>query len=228
MGQEAARLDKVTKTYLRGGAPIRALVEVDLAVRAGEFLAVTGPSGSGKSTLLHLLGAMDEPTAGRVFIGGRALDGLGDAELSRIRREEVGFVYQFFHLLPTMTARENAALPLILQGLSWDEASARAEEMLARVGLAERMEHLPRQLSGGEMQRVALARALVPRPRLLLADEPTGNLDSRIGREMLDLLAGLAREEGAALVMATHAREPLALAARRVSLLDGRLVEEAP
>ena len=228
MGQEAARLDKVTKTYLRGGAPIRALVEVDLAVRAGEFLAVTGPSGSGKSTLLHLLGAMDEPTAGRVFIGGRALDGLGDAELSRIRREEVGFVYQFFHLLPTMTARENAALPLILQGLSWGEASARAEEMLARVGLAERMEHLPRQLSGGEMQRVALARALVPRPRLLLADEPTGNLDSRIGREMLDLLAGLAREEGAALVMATHAREPLALAARRVSLLDGRLVEEAP
>ncbi|OGL61573.1 MAG: hypothetical protein A3I72_08790 [Candidatus Tectomicrobia bacterium RIFCSPLOWO2_02_FULL_70_19] len=226
MAQEVARLEKAAKTYLRGGAPIRALAGVDLAVHAGEFLAVTGPSGSGKSTLLHLLGAMDTPSEGRVLIGGRDLAGLDDAALSRIRREEVGFVYQFFHLLPTMTALENAALPLILQGKPWGEARARALELLARVGLAGRGEHLPRELSGGEMQRVALARALVPRPRLLLADEPTGNLDSRIGREVLDLLAALTREEGVALVIATHAQEPLALASRRVRLLDGRLAEE--
>ncbi len=228
MDSAVARLVGVSKAYLRGGAPVVALEGVDLAVGPGEFLAVTGPSGSGKSTLLHIMGAMDAPTRGRVFLGERELSGLSDAALSRIRRDEVGFVYQFFNLLPTLSAWENVALPLILQGRPRGEARRRAGELIARVGLAGRAEHLPRQLSGGEMQRVAIARAVVARPGLILADEPTGNLDSRAGREVLELLAGLAREEGLTVVVATHAEDPLAYATRRVRILDGRLQDGGP
>ena len=225
MGAGVVRLEGVSKTYPGGNDSILALDGVSLAVREGEFLAVTGPSGCGKSTLLHIMGGMDSPTKGRAFLGGRELTGLGDAELSRIRREEVGFVYQFFNLLPTMTAWENVALPLVLQKKPWAETARLVERLLDRVGLSNRASHFPRQLSGGEMQRVAVARAIVARPRIILADEPTGNIDSQRGHELLELLSGLVHEDGFTAVIATHATDPLSYATRRVRMRDGRILE---
>ncbi len=220
------RFDAVEKGYKRGAALVPALKGVSFEVAAGEFLAVVGPSGSGKSTLLHLAGALDAPSKGEVLIAGTALSGLNDAGRTALRRSTLGFVFQFFNLLPTMTALENAMMPALLAGVSPSEAEARAKELLERVGLLRRAGHRPDELSGGEMQRIALARALVTRPRLLLADEPTGNLDSKTGEEIFALIRGLATGQGTAIVMVTHDPSAAARADRVLTLKDGLVVED--
>jgi putative ABC transport system ATP-binding protein len=218
--------DRVSKTYARGAAQVLALRDMSFEIPAGQFAAVVGPSGSGKSTLLHLAGALDEPTSGTVVIGGHKLGGLGDSGRTQLRRTTIGFVFQFFNLLPTMTARENAMLPALLAGIRPAEAADRASNLLREVGLGARMDHRPDELSGGEMQRTALARALVTRPKLLLADEPTGNLDSQTGEEIFALIRSLARREGTAIVMVTHDPGVAARADRRLTLRDGALVSD--
>ena len=212
----------VVKTYRQGRQEIRALRGVDLSVERGEFLAITGPSGSGKSTLLHILGALDRPDSGEVLLEGRRLSSLDDEQLAAIRRRRLGFVLQFFNLLPTLKAAENAAFPLLLDGV--DDALERGRRALERVGLGERAEHQPSQLSGGEQQRVALARALVTSPAVLLADEPTGNLDSATGQEIVQLLRTTA-DEGQTIVMVTHDERWASHADRIVRLRDGRLLD---
>jgi ABC-type lipoprotein export system ATPase subunit len=216
----------VEKTYAGTGEPVVALRRVSLTLAAGEFVAVMGPSGCGKSTLLHVCGAMDRPTSGSVRIGERDLATLDDASLTRLRRETIGFVFQFFNLLPMLTVRENIALPQLLGGANPAKTLAEATAMATRVGLAHRVDHRPAQLSGGEMQRAAIARALVHRPTLLIADEPTGNLDSANGAHVLDLLVELHRETGVSILLATHAEEVAALADRVVRMKDGRIERE--
>ncbi|MCY3825275.1 MAG: ABC transporter ATP-binding protein [Nitrospinae bacterium] len=223
MAHPLAELKEVSKTYLAGDALIHALKDVSFRAEQGEFITVSGPSGSGKSTFLHLMGAVDAPTSGQVFLGGREISRLSDEGLSEIRRNEVGFIHQFFHLMPTMTAYENIALPLVLQGQKRPEIKEMAENALARVGLANRMRSYPRQLSGGEMQRVAVARAIIHKPRLILADEPTGNLDTENSQNVLELISELHEEDGFTVVMATHDQMPLRYATRRVGITDGRL-----
>jgi putative ABC transport system ATP-binding protein len=218
--------DHVSKTYARGAAQVLALRDVSFEIPPGQFAAVVGPSGSGKSTLLHLAGALDEPSTGNVLIAGQQLGGLGDGGRTQLRRTTIGFVFQFFNLLPTMTARENTMLPALLAGIRPSEASDRAAKLLTEVGLGARMDHRPDELSGGEMQRTALARALVTRPRLLLADEPTGNLDSHTGEEIFALIRSLARREGTAIVMVTHDHGVAARADRKLTLRDGQLVSD--
>ncbi len=216
------------RRYRRGEASVAALAGVDLTLDAGTFAAVVGPSGCGKSTLLHLCGAMDRPTAGEVRIEGRPLAALDDDALTRLRRERIGFVFQFFNLLPTLTVAENIALPLLLAGLPRTAALARAGEWAERVGIAQRLDHAPAQLSGGEAQRAAIARAVVHAPVLLIADEPTGNLDSNNGTRILDLLREVNRHTGAALLLATHDRAVAAAADRTVEMRDGRIVRVGP
>ncbi|HEX2057297.1 MAG TPA: ABC transporter ATP-binding protein [Actinomycetota bacterium] len=213
----------IVRTYSSGAEAVHALRGVDLAVRAGEFLAITGPSGSGKSTLLHVIGGLDRPDEGTVALDGRDMSGLPDEELALVRRRHLGFVLQFFNLLPTLTATENVAFPLLLDG----DAGAldRAGEALASVGLAERGGHRPAQLSGGEQQRVALARALVTKPAVVLADEPTGNLDSATGEGILELLRRTA-DAGQTIVMVTHDLRTAGYADRVVRLADGGIVED--
>jgi putative ABC transport system ATP-binding protein len=211
----------LTKRLPSGGKLLTILDAVDLAVEAGEFVAVLGPSGSGKSTLLALAAGLDRPTEGEVYLDGRPLHRLSEDELARVRRRQVGFVFQSFHLLHNLTARENVLLPLELQAAP--DAEARADELLERVGLAERGHHYPSQLSGGEQQRVALARAFAPRPDLLLADEPTGNLDGATGERVLRILRELREQAGTTLVLVTHDPAVAALADRRVYLRDGRI-----
>lgn len=213
----------LTRHYEAGGAPVAALRGVDLALARGEFVAVMGPSGCGKSTLLHLCGAMDRPSSGRVLVEGRDLSTLDDDRLTRVRRERIGFVFQFFNLLPTLTVEENIALPLMLSGVPAAVTREAARALASRVGLAGRLHSYPQQLSGGEMQRAAIARALVHRPALLVADEPTGNLDSANGDLVLSLLTGLNVEHGVAILLATHAAEVAAAAHRVVYLRDGRV-----
>jgi putative ABC transport system ATP-binding protein len=197
---------------------------VDLEVRAGEFVAVLGPSGSGKSTLLALMAGLDRPSAGEVFVNGERIDRLSEDRLALMRRHAIGFVFQSFQLLGNFTARENVMLPMEL--LAMPDARFRADELLRSVGLSERGHHYPSQLSGGEQQRVALARAFAPRPALLLADEPTGNLDGATGRVILDLLAGMRASQGATLVLVTHDPAVADRADRRVHLRDGRIERE--
>jgi putative ABC transport system ATP-binding protein len=203
---------------------LKILDGIDLDVRRGEFLAVLGPSGSGKSTLLALMAGLDRPSTGTVRVDGEEIDRLSEDRLALLRRHKIGFVFQSFQLLGNLTARENVLLPMELLG--WREASQRAGELLDAVGLAERGHHYPSQLSGGEQQRVALARAFAPRPALLLADEPTGNLDGATGRVVLDLLVAMRAEEGATLVLVTHDPAVARLADRRIHLLDGRIERE--
>jgi putative ABC transport system ATP-binding protein len=214
-------VERAAKAYRRGGAEVRALDGVDLEVRRGEWLAITGPSGSGKSTLLHLLGLLDRPTEGKVVFDGRDVGGLSDAEASRLRGRAIGFVFQDFHLLPEETALRNVMLPLLYAGVRG--ARERAAAALEAVGLRERAEHRPGELSGGEQQRVAVARALVKEPLLVLADEPTGNLDSATGTRVMDLLADLHRR-GITLVVVTHEAAVAERAGRRVAMRDGRAV----
>jgi len=217
------RLVKVSKVYEGDGGSVRALADVSLHIPAAGFTALVGPSGCGKSTLLNLVAGIDAPTEGEVWVDGRNLAALPDAALSAYRRRTVGIVYQFYNLLPTLAAWENVALPALLAGARADEARRRAEGQLARVGMLQRARHWPHELSGGELQRVALARAMVNGPRLLLADEPTGNLDSAAGRAVLDLLAALHREQGTTVLLATHSPEAAARAERVVRMRDGAI-----
>jgi len=213
---------RVTKRLPSGGEELTILDRVDLAIGAGDAVAILGPSGSGKSTLLGLLAGLDRPTEGSVLLEGRALEALDEDELALLRRGRIGFVFQSFHLFPNLTAHENVRVPLELTG--FDGAAARAEELLERVGLADRGHHYPSQLSGGEMQRVAVARAFGPRPTLLFADEPTGNLDSHTGARVLELLVALREEEGTTLVLVTHDAAVAQRAGRRVHLEAGAIV----
>jgi putative ABC transport system ATP-binding protein len=218
-------LRKVVKDYRLGQTFFRALRGVDLAVKDGEFLAITGPSGSGKSTLLHLMGALHRPTEGQVLFEGMDLTSLSPDELARLRNTKIGFVFQQFYLLPRITAWENVALPLAYARVRPGERRERALAALARVGLLEFAQHRPNQLSGGQQQRVALARALVHNPKLLLADEPTGNLDTQAGREVLELFHSL-HKEGRTMVIVTHEPEIASSAERIVVLRDGLIQEE--
>lgn len=219
------RLQQVSKVYSAGTVEVRALDRVTLTIGKGEFVALVGPSGCGKTTLLNLMAGIDRPTSGEVWLEGERLDRLSDDSLARLRRSKVGIVYQFFNLLPTLTARENVALPLLLDGLQRGEIERRVERGLRRVGLIHRAAHWPHELSGGEQQRVAIARAIVAGPRVVLADEPTGNLDSVAGGAVLDLLGELHRDHGQTIVLATHSREAVKRAGRVVPLCDGRLEE---
>lgn len=219
-------MDAVWKEYGRGEAAVQALRGVTLGLSAGEFVVVMGPSGSGKSTLLQLAGGLDRPTAGQVRFQGQSLDGLGDAALSAFRLRHIGFVFQSFHLLPTLTAAENVALPLLLAGEPAGKAMSRALELLSLVGLENRAGHRPAQLSGGQMQRVAVARALVASPSILLADEPTGNLDTATGFEVLALLQRCQRELGRTVMMVTHDPRALRFGTRLVELRDGQITRD--
>jgi putative ABC transport system ATP-binding protein len=212
----------LVRIYTQGEDRVFALRGVDLEVMPGEFVAITGPSGSGKSTLLHCLGGLDRPDEGEVRLEGALISGLADLELAIVRRRRLGFVLQFFNLLPTMNAQENAAFPLLLDGRR--DALDRAAAMLSKVGLEDRMSHRPSQLSGGEQQRVALARALAPNPAVILADEPTGNLDTLTGEDILRLLRDTA-DTGQTIVMVTHDLRSASYADRVVRLVDGNIVE---
>jgi len=214
------------KRYQIGELEVAALQGVDFTVAPGEFVAIMGPSGSGKSTLLHLLGGLDDASEGEITLGGSRLGLMKADELTLLRRRQVGFVFQFFNLLPTLTAAENVALPLLLEGARRREYWGRVQDLLALVGLADRANHLPDQLSGGEQQRVALARALVTDPAVILADEPTGNLDRRSGTEMLTLLRMASDDRGQTIVIVTHDPFAASRADRVVFLQDGRLVHQ--
>jgi putative ABC transport system ATP-binding protein len=213
------------KRYVSGDSTVIALAGVSLALEPGDFVALMGPSGCGKSTLLHICGAMDTPSAGDLRFEGRSLTGLPDDALTLVRRERVGFVFQAFNLLPTLTLADNIALPSLLAGVPHKEASRRAAELAARVGISHRLTHYPQQVSGGETQRAAIARALVHQPSLLVADEPTGNLDSDNGLRVLALLSELNAETGITILLATHAAEVAAAAGRVLRMRDGRLAD---
>jgi putative ABC transport system ATP-binding protein len=217
------RTVNLSRRYEMGDAFVDALRGVDLTIVRGEFVALVGPSGSGKSTVLNLIGGLDRPTDGEVWINGTELSASDERTLTRHRRQHVGFVFQSFNLLPRLTAQENVALPLMFSNVPEKEREARARALLARVGLEQRLSHRPTQLSGGEQQRVAIARALVSEPALLLADEPTGNLDTATGAEIMALLKELNQERGLTLLVVTHDAEVAAFADRVVSLRDGRV-----
>jgi putative ABC transport system ATP-binding protein len=219
------RTHALEKEYGQGSGLVRALAGVDLEVASGETLAVMGPSGCGKSTLLHLLGGLERPSAGEVWLGGRRIDELSEKALARLRRRAIGFVFQAFHLMDELTAVENVELPALMAGRSPRAARQRAEELLGRVGLTDRAEHLPAALSGGERQRVAIARALSNEPLVVLADEPTGNLDSAATADVLRLLDSL-RSAGQTLLIVTHDERIAATADRLISMRDGAFVEE--
>ena len=219
-------IKQATKTYHQGVKEIHALRNISLTIAKGEFLSIMGPSGSGKSTLLNLIGGLDQPTSGEIFIDNIPLHGISDDELTLIRRRRIGFIFQFFNLLPILTAAENVGLPLLLEGIPFSKVKPQAEALLRKVGLAERIEHRPEQLSGGEMQRVAIARALIANPAVLLADEPTGNLDSRTSEDIFRLLIGL-HAEGQTIVMVTHDRSAAGHGTRLITLKDGALAEDS-
>jgi len=220
-------VSELRKTYRQGEETVEALRGVSLSVERGELLCIVGPSGSGKSTLLHLAGGLDRPTSGSIRLDGQALERFSDAEISRLRRRRLGFVFQFFNLVPSLTALENVALPLMLDGEGLGATQGKARELLEAMGLGSRVRHRPDQLSGGEMQRVAIARALVADPLLVLADEPTGNLDSKSGQQVLELLSQAVRSRGQTLVMVTHDAKATAFASRVIEVRDGRIESDA-
>ncbi|MBC8097580.1 MAG: ABC transporter ATP-binding protein [Akkermansiaceae bacterium] len=217
----------VSKTYAMGRRSLKVLRELSISVAVGEFVALRGASGAGKSTLLHLLGGLDTPDTGEIWFAGQDLAKFSASELAALRRTRVGFVFQAFHLMPELDALENVCLPARIARLPMAEAAARGRDLLARVGLKDRMEHRPSELSGGERQRVALARALVNQPDLILADEPTGNLDSRTGGEIIDLLCTIVAERKTTLIIATHDASVAARAPKVVQLVDGQIAGEA-
>jgi putative ABC transport system ATP-binding protein len=216
------RLTEISRVYRLGSQDVHALVGIHETIGAGEHVAIMGPSGSGKSTLLNTIGCLDRPTSGSYLLAGRDVARLSDAELTQIRRHEIGFVFQFFHLVPRLTAAENVALPLVFAGVPRSERNERVADALERVGLTDRAGHRPNELSGGESQRVALARATIMRPKILLADEPTGNLDTKSGRVVLDLLDEL-NDEGLTLIVVTHDAAVARRADRILVLVDGRI-----
>ncbi|WP_435320103.1 ABC transporter ATP-binding protein [Haloarchaeobius sp. TZWSO28] len=222
----AVRLTDVRKTY-QVGEPVHALDGVSLDIPRGSYTAVMGPSGSGKSTLMNVIGCLDTPTEGQVFVNGEEVTAMGDRERTRIRGEEVGFVFQTFNLMPRMTALENVALPLVFRGIGGDERREQAADILERVGLGDRLDHVPNELSGGQRQRVAIARALVSDPAIILADEPTGNLDTTTGEQIMGLFEEL-HAEGNTVMMVTHERNIAEHAERVINIVDGQIesVEE--
>jgi putative ABC transport system ATP-binding protein len=217
----------VRKIYRQGESQIAALDGISLEIPKGAFAVIMGPSGSGKSTLLHLIGGLDRPTSGDLLVDGRLIGQMADDEVTLFRRTKIGFVFQFFNLLPTLTAMENVALPLVLDGVAKAGADRKAEVLLEKVGLQERKHHLPEEMSGGEIQRIAVARALAFNPPLLLADEPTGNLDSKNGEAVLSLLREINKNDGCTIVMVTHSQEAASYGERRILLKDGRVEREA-
>ncbi len=226
MSEPLIRIRDLHKSYQRGGQEIPVLMGIELEVAAGEFVALMGPSGSGKSTLLNLIAGIDKPTAGTIEMAGIDIATLSDAELSDWRAANVGFIFQFYNLMPVLTAFENIELPLLLTGLSSRERRARVQQMLELVSLADRADHYPNELSGGQQQRVAIARALVTDPTLIVADEPTGDLDRTTGQEVLGLMERLVTELGKTIVMVTHDPKAAARAARLIHLEKGVLVDE--
>jgi putative ABC transport system ATP-binding protein len=218
-------LDHVTRQF-EGKRRVVALDDVTLTIDPGEMVSIIGPSGSGKSTLLNLVGGLDRPSSGKVIVGGQALDGLADDDLAKVRRDKIGFIFQFFNLLPTLTCLENVGLPLHLRGWPRREVDARARELLALVQLDHRLHHVPEELSGGERQRVAIARALSIYPPVLLADEPTGNLDSRTGEDILSLIRDLHTRLGSTVVIVTHDMKVADSCARTIELRDGKVVQD--
>ena len=223
----AVKTEDLSKVYGEGSTAVRALAGVSLEFPNGEFAAIMGPSGSGKSTLLHILGALDKPTSGRVVVGGTELSGLSDRKLTLLRRQRMGFVFQFFNLIPTLSAEENVLLPALIAGEKAGNYTERLDELLELVGLLRRRTHRPDELSGGEQQRVAIARALIRNPDIILADEPTGNLDSKTGAGVLELLRMSAARYEQTILMVTHDPRAAATADRVVFLSDGRVVDEA-
>ncbi len=216
----------LTKIYGTGPTAVTALDHINLAIKPGEFVAIMGPSGCGKSTLLHLLGGLDKPTSGKVLLEGTPIEDMSDDKLTELRRRKMGFIFQFFNLIPVLTATENAALPITLDGVKPALAKAKAVEWLTRFGLADRLNNRPDQLSGGQQQRVAVARALVAEPTLVLADEPTGNLDTRAGDEIASLLRKVSQEFNRTVVMVTHDARIAAYADRIIFLKDGKMIDE--
>jgi putative ABC transport system ATP-binding protein len=216
----------IGKIYEGGRGGVAALKGVSFASQAGDFVALMGPSGCGKSSLLHILGGMDRPTQGSVTLDGVQLESLNEVEMTQLRRKKIGFVFQFFNLLPTLTVLENVALPLLLDGASERHASHLAQDLLTRVGLTKRASHYPAELSGGEMQRTAVARALIANPKLVLADEPTGNLDSGNGEQIMKILADINRDLGVTIILATHSEEAAQFTRRVIRLRDGLIESE--
>ncbi|NQU43861.1 ABC transporter ATP-binding protein [bacterium] len=223
MSKVILEVRKLEKTYHDGERELHVLRGVDLSVCEGEVVAITGQSGSGKSTLLNLLGALDRPTAGNVLLDGRNLANLSGQKLNLIRRDEIGFIFQFHHLIPELRAWENVAMPGLIRQVPASEAREKAFDLMGRVGLEDRVNHIPTKLSGGEQQRVALARALMNNPRLILADEPTGNLDAQMGRQVIDLLWEMTKKQGRTLVIVTHEKEIADRADRELVLKNGVL-----
>ena len=217
---------KLTKTYGSGATKVAALDHVNLNIREGEFVAIMGPSGCGKSTLLHLLGGLDKPSEGQVLINGQNLTDLNDDQLTELRRRKIGFVFQFFNLIPVLNAVENAALPIILDGMKPAEARSKAVEWLTQFGMGDRLQNRPDQLSGGQQQRVAIARALIADPELILADEPTGNLDTRSSDEIAVLLRNVSKQYQRTVLMVTHDPRIAAYADRIIFLKDGKVIDE--
>jgi putative ABC transport system ATP-binding protein len=220
-------LRNVTRQYKTGERTVHALDGVSLEISRNEFVAISGPSGCGKSTLIHLLGGLDHPSTGEIIVDGLALHTAGDAALTEFRRRQVGLVFQFFNLLPTMNVLENVSFPLLLQGVSPRESEQRAAELIDLVGLRERADHFLHQLSGGEQQRTAIARALVHRPSLLIADEPTGNLDSQSAAAVMQLLEKIGGERLTTLIVVTHSPEVARTASRQVEMRDGKIVRDS-
>ena len=217
----------VRKVYRQGNNEIIALDGVSLDIAKGEFAVIMGPSGSGKSTLLHLIGGLDRPTSGELLVDQRLVGQMADDQVTLFRRTRIGFIFQFFNLLPTLSALENVALPFVLDGRSKEEAEQRAKMLLDKVGLENRKDHLPEEMSGGEIQRIAVARALAFDPPILLADEPTGNLDSRTGESILSLLRQINREAGCTIVMVTHSQEAAGYGGRTIFFRDGKVEKES-
>ena len=226
MGAPAIETHDLHMHYGKGRTEVRALDGVDLTIEQGEMVAIMGPSGSGKSTLLHIVGALESPTSGTVAVGGRHYEGLDDKELTELRRDHIGFVFQFFNLLPSLTAEENVTLPAVIAKRRDSAIRERARALIERVGLSDRKDHLPAELSGGQQQRVSIARALLLSPELVLADEPTGNLDTKSGREVLRVLRELNEDEGHTIVMVTHDPAAAATADRVIFLRDGKVAGE--
>jgi putative ABC transport system ATP-binding protein len=218
-------LNQIQRVFQVGDQAVHALRSLDLSVGGGEYVSLMGPSGSGKSTLLNIIGLLDRPTAGRYLLDGREVTGLDDEQQAQVRREKIGFVFQFFHLVPRLTAQQNIELPMLLGGVPAAERAKRAGELLQRYGIANRAHHKPEQLSGGQRQRVAIARATVMRPHLLLADEPTGNLDRQSGQEVVEILEGL-QASGTTLIVVTHDPGLGSRARRRLRMVDGSIVED--
>lgn len=216
----------VRKVYRQGQNEITALAGITLDITKGEFTVIMGPSGSGKSTLLHLIGGLDRPTSGDVLVDQRLISQMADDQVTLFRRTKIGFVFQFFNLLPTLTALENVTLPLVLDGRAKAEADQKSEFLLGKVGLERRKNHLPEELSGGEIQRIAIARALAFNPPILLADEPTGNLDSKTGESVLALLRQINRDDGCTVVIVTHSREAACYGDRKIFLRDGSVEKD--